>query len=1717
LGAGVGDGIVASTTSGAINITTGAGGNIVPGVNGIVATATGPTSSDITIATGANIGFGNASMGGLGISASIGNASSTGNISITAGGSIWSNGTAVLAQNAGSGNDSVLLQSGASLISTSGDGIGASATTGGIFIDTTAGGVVSGGINGINASVATGFLGISTDDNITGTAGDGIHAVASSNGFIAINVSGPSITAGNDNIFASSGGGNILVGAANDISTTFYGASNAGIETVNTTGQTNISINGSDMSALGGALYGIKASSTTGQISIRNFANQIGSAGAGNGVNLAGIEVASNGSGTIFVDNEFGSNIYVDAGGFGIHVVNTGSGFVQINNNASDIGGGAYAIYGSSAGTVWVDNFGNLSGTTDAIFAASTGGGNASVGPSTYVNGTITGATNAGIEASTSTGAVLVRSAATMTIPNALYGIEATSTTGGITISNVGQIGSTGAGNGTDIAGISASSSGANAAGIAIDNSGNIYVDHAGLVTPTNAGIYADNSSGTGNVTVVNSGTIDPPSYGIYANGLGNISVTNNGFVTADTGIHASTTGSTTTVTVLNHADVVAIGGVGGNVTTDGGNGIEAYGNASTGLVTVGTALDRVTGNVTGGSASGASGIDARGFGDVSVYTAANSVIKGGSTAGGAWAISARSLGNVASSPGGAVIVDTLGLVTAIPGGRGGIIAASAGLDATDSVTVTTHGQVYSFDGTAIDARAVNGNVTVDTYDTVYGTQGVGTDGGIAALIQTSGTGNVSVTTHGNDVTGGLGTTTPVASDAIVAQTFTGTLTINTQAGGNLTGTDDGIEAMSSTGAISITTANVITGGSSSTGGPTQLAGSVVNGGNGIIATATGAANITILNNFRQTSSVVGNVTTNNWVSPSVTAGNGINATSAGGNVLISGQGRDLAGNGTGGDDGLAGPVTATGGNGIVGATTGNGTVSIRMAGQTAGNVTGNGTVVNNASVAGTVTVNSGNNSIGISASGANGDVSVTLLDSATAQASVTVNPLVVANVTTGVNNTGIQAVASGTGNVTIALGVNDSVVVGGGNSTGILGQAGSGTLTVTTASDANVTSNGGSAIVTSATTGATTINNVSALRGTGGAAGDAVIRVSSAAVGNVSAGIVTINNNAGGTIASVGGLNSDVAIAATTAGTGPIVINNAGRINGSINLSGAASSTFNNTSALSWHTSGTSTFTNGNDVVSNSATGLIATSGATTFAFLGGTDSISNAGTVIVGETTGASTLTVTKSAGTVALNNSGTIIMGSLNGTTTDGQTNDQILDQGAGMAFVSSGSSRLMIDAYLGAGADAQTACGSTPATYAGFADCIAIGASSGTGTRVSINDTNLAGNGGLNLTGTVIVDGTAGSKNDFLLSTLDGNVVNTPQGPAIRKGFVQYQLLFDAPNANWDLVGVPTGEAFELSKFTALGQSLWYETAGGWNERTATLRHDFANGTMATGWSSWVKGYYGHIDRDSQNTLVVLGNPLSYNASYKQNYEGVQFGADYSFGDVNNGAWVFGLLGGYNRSDVDFADSFDGSHLTAYNVGGYASFLMGPFFADLLVKDDITKIDPDLVAFSGLKNINGNSLGGEFTAGARFGGDADIPVVIEPMATLAYVGTHIDSFASQGMNFNWNNGSSFRGTLAVRLSKDFIDGQTTWQPFLLGGFGDEFKGENRLNLTSGGNSLVINDKPVDTFATASLGLNILGSGGLSGFIRADGLFASKYKSGAIRIGVRYLVGE
>src|SRR5262249_9702191 len=158
-------------------------------------------------------------------------------------------------------------------------------------------------------------------------------------------------------------------------------------------------------------------------------------------------------------------------------------------------------------------------------------------------------------------------------------------------------------------------------------------------------------------------------------------------------------------------------------------------------------------------------------------------------------------------------------------------------------------------------------------------------------------------------------------------------------------------------------------------------------------------------------------------------------------------------------------------------------------------------------------------------------------------------------------------------------------------------------------------------------------------------------------------------------------------------------------------------------------------------------------------------------------------------------------------------------------------------------------------------------------------------------------------------------------------------------------------------------------------------------------------------------------------------------------------------------GYSKTRLEFDASPDTFDADIVNAGLYGSLLRGRFFADLLIKDDYAKVNLDLPAYPGVDNVNANSYGAELAFGARFG----TRYVFEPFGTAAYVRTTVKNLDSAGMNLDWKDGASLRGTLGLKLSGQLGSDQTQIRPFIVGGVGREFDGEYNLLLTTGSSSL------------------------------------------------------
>jgi len=292
-----------------------------------------------------------------------------------------------------------------------------------------------------------------------------------------------------------------------------------------------------------------------------------------------------------------------------------------------------------------------------------------------------------------------------------------------------------------------------------------------------------------------------------------------------------------------------------------------------------------------------------------------------------------------------------------------------------------------------------------------------------------------------------------------------------------------------------------------------------------------------------------------------------------------------------------------------------------------------------------------------------------------------------------------------------------------------------------------------------------------------------------------------------------------------------------------------------------------------------------------------------------------------------------------------------------------------------------------------------------------------------------------------------------------------------------------------------------------TAQGADDRLAAIRQNSAadrNGVpipaaaeAADSTSVWGKLSYGEFRRDTALSVASL----TFDNSYNQTMQGLEFGVDRVVGKNADGTWVVGALIGYDMSRVNFKADTDKLRYTTWNFGGYASYTSASWFSDLLVKDDLTRVKFDFPAVPGIEKRDGNSFGAKVTAGGRFASEG---IDLEPLASLAYVRSTLSNVEAPGSSFDFDSGNSLRGTLGLRLSTDMDQGMTRVQPFLFAGVGNEFDAKNSVTMASGGSSIAIADKPIHSFGIASAGLNVAGQSGLSGFVKADGLFASHAKS-------------
>lgn len=385
---------------------------------------------------------------------------------------------------------------------------------------------------------------------------------------------------------------------------------------------------------------------------------------------------------------------------------------------------------------------------------------------------------------------------------------------------------------------------------------------------------------------------------------------------------------------------------------------------------------------------------------------------------------------------------------------------------------------------------------------------------------------------------------------------------------------------------------------------------------------------------------------------------------------------------------------------------------------------------------------------------------------------------------------------------------------------------------------------------------------------------------------------------------------------------------------------------------------------------------------------------------------------------------------------------------------------------------------------------------------------------------------IADGTTfelvGGPRDYGLFSYDLHYTEDMTGRTYGNGNGQNALAlagldgYQSIDRMWVLATALDAEAYQLPVLAYGAANLWHASSGVWGDRTTDLRTAFTSGfggggadivvdpvappapaaTVAPG--IWGRVFGGTFERDVDN----FNGFESIEDSYRQNYYGVVGGIDFAKEVGPNSAWLFGILGGYSGSDVDFDLAAGGADYQQGSIGAYATYMNGGFFADALVKADFGNLD---------YNGGGDSASTDYTTigvvldtGYRF--NLQNNWFIEPKATLAYVNTDFDDIDLLGTGVEFDDGDSLRGRLGGRVGTSFEKGANRITPYLEASVWNEFDGDYGVVLSGVDGLPDVSFDIGGTYGEVAGGADIVNIGsGWSGFAK-----------GAVQFGDDSLVG-
>jgi hypothetical protein len=279
-------------------------------------------------------------------------------------------------------------------------------------------------------------------------------------------------------------------------------------------------------------------------------------------------------------------------------------------------------------------------------------------------------------------------------------------------------------------------------------------------------------------------------------------------------------------------------------------------------------------------------------------------------------------------------------------------------------------------------------------------------------------------------------------------------------------------------------------------------------------------------------------------------------------------------------------------------------------------------------------------------------------------------------------------------------------------------------------------------------------------------------------------------------------------------------------------------------------------------------------------------------------------------------------------------------------------------------------------------------------------------------------------------------------------------------------------------------------VWAQALGEWSNRTETQSYSDLNKsyTLQTGYQQTTGAFYAGADGLRQGVLNA------------------------------HDTLAFGVMGGYIDSTQQFTASTTSAHYTGGSIGASATYLLGNFYADTLLKGDFLTLNyasTNATAFgTNQATSQVQNLGVISDAGYRFtlGGKA----FVEPFATLAYVSSHAGTLEISGSQVSFGDNDILRGRIGLRSGVE-VFGNTDYQVTATGNasYWARLTGGSSATINSGAGAplLTLTDKQVTSYGDVGAGINIVQlKNGWTGFVKGDYQFATSYRSGSIKASVR-----